>query len=32
MPSEDTKIFEINLSWKSDKTTFIDFADLESLI
>ena len=32
MPSEDTKILEFNQYQKSDKTTFIIYADLESLI
>ena len=31
MPSENTKILEFNQYWKSDKTSFIANADLESL-
>ena len=32
MPSEDTKILEFNQYHKSDKTPFVIYADLESLI
>ena len=32
MPSEDTKIFEFNQYYKSNKTPFIFYVDLESLI
>ena len=32
MSSEDTKIFEFNQFWKSDKTPSIIYADLKSLI
>ena len=32
MPSEDTKILELNQYQKSDKATFIIYADLECLI
>ena len=32
MPSKSTKILEINLYQKSDKTPFIIYADLECLI
>ena len=32
MPSEDTKILEFSQYRKSDKTQFIIYADLESLI
>ena len=32
MPSEDTKILELNQFQKSDKPSFIIYADLESLI
>ena len=32
MPSEDTKILEFNQYQKSDKSTFIIYADLECLI
>ena len=32
MPSEETKILEINQYHKSDKAPFIIYADLESLI
>ena len=32
MPFEDTKILEFNQYQKSDKTPFIIYADLESLI
>ena len=32
MPFEDTKILEFNQYQKSDKTTFIIYADIESLI
>ena len=32
MPSEDTKILELNHCCKSDKAPFIIYADLESLI
>ena len=32
MPSEETKILEFNKYCKSDKTPFIIYADLESLI
>ena len=32
MPSEDTKILEFDQYQKSDKTPFIIYADLESLI
>ena len=32
VPSEDTKILEFNQYQKSGKTTFIIYADLESLI
>ena len=32
MPSEDTKILEFNQYQKSDKATFITYADLECII
>ena len=32
MPSEDTKILEFNQYQKSDKATFIIYADLECII
>ena len=32
MPSEDTKILEFNQYQKSDKATFIIYADLEFII
>ena len=32
MPSEDTKIVEFNQNQKSDKATFIIYADLECII
>ena len=32
MPSEDTKIFELNQYQKSDETTFMIYADLECII
>ena len=32
MPSEDTKLYEFNQNQKSDKTSFIIYADPECLI